>query len=262
MKFVRLKSNLSDTSIQNRLQYNPEIIELHLDEIDLLDSSKLIEKIRFLKNLNIRVYLHQPSLHNGKYLDILSEDKELQKYYYESSEILSNICHGENIHSVIHAHYSKTISSDLLDKQGTIKMRKRIQDILSFAADRFLWEDTIRGIFSFDNPYLLDELVKPLDLPLNIDVSHSFIACKGDNAKLQQILDSTQQYAKYYHLVDSMGIKHDSLPLGHGKIDWSMVKPYVIDKDFIFEIKLKDDHSDCTPMIDSVKYFNTIEYLL
>jgi hypothetical protein len=261
MKFVRLKSNLSDNNIQNRLQYNPEIIEFHLNEIDLLDSSKLVEKIRFLKNLNIRVYLHQPSMHNGKYLDILSEDKELQKYYNESSEILSNICHEENIHSVIHAHYAKTISSDLLDKQSTIKMRKRIQEILSFAADRFVWEDTTQGIFSFDNPYLLDELVKPLDLPLNIDVSHSFIACKGDNGKLQQILESTQKYAKYYHLVDSMGIKHDSLPLGQGKIDWSMVKQYVIDKDFIFEINLKGDHNDCTPMIDSVKYFNKIEVL-
>jgi sugar phosphate isomerase/epimerase len=97
---------------------------------------------------------------------------------------------------------------------------------------------------------------------LNIDVSHSFIACRGDNGKLQQILELTDNYAKYYHLVDSMGIQHDSLPLGHGKIDWSMVKPYVIDKDFIFEIKLKGDHSDCTPMIDSVKYFNEIEYFV
>jgi hypothetical protein len=259
MRFVRLKSNLSDNSIQNRLQYNPEIIELYLDENDLLDSSRLVEKIRFLKNLNIRVYLHQPSMHNGIYLDILTEDKELQKYYYGSSEILSNICHDENIHSVIHAHYAKTISSGLLDKQSTIKMRKRIQDILSFATDRLVWEDTIQGLFSFENPYLLDELVRPLDLPLNIDISHSFIACRGDNGKLKQILESTQKYAKYFHLVDSMGKKHDSLQLGQGLIDWEMVKPYVIDKDFIFEINLKGDHSDCIPMIDSVIYFNKIE---
>lgn len=260
MKFVRLKSNLSDQSLQNRLQYNPEIIELYLDENDLLDTSRLVEKIRFLQSLNIRVYLHQPSTHNGVYLDILSEDEDMRNYYYETSKILSTICHNENIHSVIHAHYVNTVSSNS-DKQSTIKMRRRIQDILDFASDRFVWEDTIHGIFSFDNPYLLDELIRPLDLPLNIDVSHSFIACRGDNGKLQQILESTQKHAKYFHLVDSMGEKHDSLPLGEGKIDWKMVKPYVMDKDFIFEINLKGNHNDCTPMIDSVKYFNELELL-
>ena len=54
-------------------------------------------------------------------------------------------------------------------------------------------------------------------------------------------------------------VSHDSLPLGRGKIDWTMVKSYVKNKDFIFEIDLKaSNYLDCSPMIESAKYYNRI----
>jgi hypothetical protein len=55
-----------------------------------------------------------------------------------------------------------------------------------------------------------------------------------------------------------MGLEHDSLPLGQGRIDWKIVKPFVLGKDFIFEINLSGDHIDCTPMVDSAKYFSNL----
>ncbi|GAA3328841.1 hypothetical protein GCM10020331_074430 [Ectobacillus funiculus] len=74
-----------------------------------------------------------------------------------------------------------------------------------------------------------------MNLPLTIDVSHSFIALQGDNQSLEEHLERFHIFfASYFHLVDSMGLIHDALPLGTGRIDWRMVKPYVKDKDFIF----------------------------
>ncbi len=75
---------------------------------------------------------------------------------------------------------------------------------------------------------------------------------------MKQVLDNTKEYAKYFHVVDSMGKTHDGLPLGRGRIDWSMVKPYVYNKPFIFEIGLKEPHNDCTPMIESAEYFKRV----
>ena len=125
--------------------------------------------------------------------------------------------------------------------------------------DSFLWEDTTQGIFSAENPYLWEEIVQPLDLPLNIDISHSFISLKGNNEALHRHLDRFHSFAKYYHLVDSNGEFHDALPLGLGKIDWPMVKSYVQDTDFIFEVDLKqNNYLDCTMMIESAEYYNQL----
>ena len=137
--------------------------------------------------------------------------------------------------------------------------RKRIEKILPICGDSFLWEDTIQGIFSAENPYLWEEIVQPLDLSLNIDISHSFISLNGNNDALHRHLDRYHSFAKYYHLVDSNGEFHDALPLGNGKIDWPMVKSYVQDTDFIFEVDLKqNNYLDCKMMIESAEYYNQL----
>ncbi|WP_140321997.1 hypothetical protein [Oceanobacillus rekensis] len=97
-------------------------------------------------------------------------------------------------------------------------MRQRVEEILRISEVCFLWEDTIKGIFSAENPYLFSEIVQPLQLLLNIDVSHAFIALKGDKDRLQQHLQKFHPYTNYFHLVDSSE-KHDALPLGQGNID-------------------------------------------
>jgi sugar phosphate isomerase/epimerase len=133
-------------------------------------------------------------------------------------------------------------------------MREEIQKIVSFGRNVFLWEDSCSGLFSYQNPYLIKEVIKPLRLDIVVDVSHSFIALRGDNEKLLDVINSVCNYAQYYHIVDSMGEKHDGLELGHGKINWSPLKPYMKNKPHIFEISL-DDYNDCSPMIRSYQYF-------
>lgn len=259
MENVRLKSALQPQQLQDRLQYHPEIIEFHLTEKDLVSPGALITYIRECKSKGIRVYLHHPSKYKGQYLDIISESKEMRDYYDWSCKVLADICKQEQIKCIVHCHYAKSESSQYHPPAKRTEMRKRVEEILQFSDDSFLWEDTIQGIFSAENPFLLSEIVKPLHLPLNIDISHSFIALKGDNHKLQRHLETYYSFANYYHLVDSNGVQHDSLPLGEGRINWKMVKPYVKDKDFIFEMDLKDsNYVDCSPMIESVKFFNSL----
>jgi len=256
---IRLKAALNKEQLQDRLHYRPEIIELHLVETDLDHPDKIISTIRMIQKSGTRVYLHHPMKHKGVYLDIISSDPHMRDFYDWSCRILFDICKQENIKCVIHCHYMQSASSSYHEKMKRQETRKRIEEILSYSKQVFLWEDTINGIFSAQNPYLLSEIVRPLNLALNIDISHSFIALSGSNIALEQHLEALHQYAHYFHLVDSNGRKHDSLPLGKGKINWNMVKPYIGQKDFIFEIDLKDtNYLDCTAMIDSAKYFHAL----
>jgi sugar phosphate isomerase/epimerase len=260
MNNVRLKTALNSQQIHNRMKFNPEIVEFHLKEENLYEPEEIVKYIQEFKSKGARVYLHHPMTYRGKYLDIISSSQEMRDFYDWSCDVLALICKQENIKCIIHCHYVKSESTNYVNPAERKETRQRIEEILNICDKSFLWEDTIRGIFSAENPFLLSEIIQPLNLPLNIDISHSFIALKGDNDKLQQHLESYHRFAKYFHLVDSNGVKHDSLSLGRGRIDWAMVKSYVKETDFIFEIDLKDsNYMDCSPMIESAKYFNNIK---
>ncbi|MFC0214232.1 sugar phosphate isomerase/epimerase family protein [Paenibacillus chartarius] len=258
--YIRLKTNILNHCVEDRLKYDPDIVELHLELPDLLEEAALRRTIVRLQEQGVKVYLHQPPKLEGTFWDLMTGDAAFYDQYMDVSRRLARICREERVRSVIHAHYAYSPEQPLhrITATNSQELRRRIEHVTEFAGDAFLWEDTIHGLFSYENPYLIDEVVKPLNLPLNVDVSHAFIALGGDNDKLRGVLQATRPYAQYYHLVDSMGVAHDSLPLGQGRIDWRMVAPLVADRDFIFEISLPDDHSDCTRMIESAAYFRGV----
>ncbi|NGZ74366.1 TIM barrel protein [Saccharibacillus alkalitolerans] len=256
-KGIRLKGGIDDKSFENRLKYDPEIVELYLTEQDMERTPLIRERIRAMNRRGIGAYMHHPSRYRGAYLDIGSEDPRMRTFYRESTAELLKICEEEGARCVIHAHYVG-MGCASADREATIALREEIRSIPGFDSGLLLWEDSTEGLFCYSNPYLIDDLIVPLNLPLNVDVSHTFIGFRGDNDKLCEVLERTAPYARYYHLVDSMGERHDSLPLGEGRIDWVRVKPYVEAKDFIFEINLTGDHTDCSPMVDSAAFFATI----
>lgn len=259
MRNIRLKAAMQPEQLADRLKYNPEILEIQLYETDLFHPEVVVAYIREFKSKGIQVYLHHPTRFQGHYMDIISSSKEMIGFYDWSSKEIARICRQEEVKCIIHCHYSQSESSQFTGRTERKALRKRVEKILNICERSFLWEDTIRGIFSAENPYLFSEIVEPLHLPLNIDISHSFIALRGKNDRLKQHLDLFAPYARYFHIVDSMGVSHDGLPLGEGKIDWAMVKPYVGDTDFIFEVDLSgSNYIDCTPMIKSAEYWNEI----
>lgn len=257
LRFVRLKCSLDARQIDNRIKQQPEILELQLFEKDLAVITVLLQSIHKLKKLGIKVYLHQPVTVNNKRLDIMSTDPEIIEYYQWSCDRLIEICKQENVCCVVHAHYSRSESTFLEGLTNTLKMKERLERIMERCGDYFLWENTTKGLFSFDNPYILSEIIEPLKLPLCFDVSHAFISFKGSNEKLKHIIKQVYEYVRYYHVVDSQGIQHDALALGKGNIDWKSLKPFLLKKDFIFEIGL-NDWFDCKPMIESAAYFSKI----
>jgi len=258
MNYIRLKTNIYEESIQDRLKYEPEIIEFHLNERDLEDIPFLIQRIRQCKEKGSKVYLHHPMKKGDVFLDILSEEKEIKDYYDWSTTILAEICEQEDIYCVIHANYAGTTSS-VITKENTENVKKRIQHFRNIKGGRrLLWEDSIEGVFSYQNPYLLSHIIEPLQLAITVDISHSFIALKGDNEKLQEVMEKTAPYAQYYHVVDSLGKEHDSLELGKGNVKWENIVSYLENKPFIFEIGLNPPYTDCQPMIASAHYFKQI----
>lgn len=259
MKNIRLKAALQPEQIADRLKYHPEILEIQLTEMDLFQPEVVVAYIRELKSRGIRVYLHHPTRFKGRYMDIISSSKEMLWFYDWSSKEIARICRQEEVKCIIHCHYSQSESSQFNGRAERKALRRRLEAILSICDRSFLWEDTIRGIYSAENPYLFSEIVEPLHLSINIDISHAFIALRGNNDRLHQHLDRFAPYARYFHIVDSMGVSHDGLPLGEGEIDWAMVKPYVGGTDFIFEVDLRDsNYIDCTKMIESAAYWNEI----
>jgi sugar phosphate isomerase/epimerase len=254
----RLKTGIDSFAIEDRLQYNPEIIEFFLNTKSLEDIELLREKVRYVKSKGIRVYLHHPAKLNGKFLDILSEDSAIKEYYTWSSKVLAQFCKEEDIRCVIHCHYSGGECAGPVDLERTLKMKDEISKILEFGREVFLWEDTIEGLFAHTNPYLLEHVIKPLQLDLNLDISHSYIATKGNNDELASIVQRTAPYVKYLHVVDSFGQEHDGRELGKGSINWAPLKPYIEGKDFVFEILL-EDINDCSPMVRSADYFNSLQ---
>ncbi|MFP3726995.1 sugar phosphate isomerase/epimerase [Priestia filamentosa] len=251
----RLKTGISSLAIEDRLQYNPEIIEFFLNTQSLEDIEELRSKIRYVKSKGIKVYLHHPAKLNGKYLDILSKDPAMKEYYTWSSKVLAQLCKEEDIRCVIHCHYAGSESSEEITLEKTLEMKEEISKILEFGREVFLWEDTIEGLFAHTNPYLFEHVIQPLQLDLNLDISHSYIATKGNNEELLSIVKRTAPYVKYLHVVDSLGQEHDGRELGEGSINWLPLKPYIEGKDFVFEILLKDIN-DCLPMVRSAEYFN------
>ena len=263
--YINLKCSLDPEQITNRLKYNPHIVELQLFERDISFPDRIIESIQQLKQQGVKVILHQPMKVNGKFLDILSEDPEVYNFYRSSYQVLDKICQLEDIYCVIHPHY-ENCESGKVDITDTItilelskNMKKALQDIRKHTSDRFLWENAPKGIFSSANPYWLTHIVEPLQLPICYDISHAFMSFRGNNDKLAENLKNAVPFTRHYHVVDSIGTdKHDALPLGSGGIDWSRLKPYILEKDFIFEIDLPD-YKDCTPMIESANYFDSIQ---
>ncbi len=253
MNYIRLKSAIHLRQLTDRLRHHPEILELQLFEQDLYQPKRVANVIRMLKDKGITVYLHHPMRWRGEYVDILSEDPDRRDYYDWSCAELGELCQRERVRCVVHAHYAHTECTRLDPVRDSRRLRERIEQIHDRAPDWFLWENTTQGLFSQENPYLVSEVVRPLALPLCMDISHAFIAVKGDNKELQQSIAEAYPYIAYYHVVDSQGQGHDSLSLGEGKVDWGAVLPFLRDKDFIFEIGL-ENVEDCTPMVESARY--------
>lgn len=254
-----LKCSCNPEQLYDRLKYRPDIIELHLLEDDLFGSKRkqLENIISMLLSQGCEVYLHHPAKYNGRYMNIIREREEDYLFYHLSSTILAEICSHYRIKCVIHPHYLPTPTSELTN-QNRDRMADEINRILLFGRDVFLWENSIVGLFTSQNPNWFEDFIKPLNLPVAYDISHAFISFQGDNQLLLNQIKEFDSYIQYFHVVDSEGIKHDGLPLGLGSINWQPIIPFLISRPYIYEINLKDQTS-AMEMYESHRYLQNLK---
>lgn len=268
-----LKGTINKTQIDDRLQYNPKTYEFHLVWNDMFELENLIEAIEYVYEKGVEnVILHHPmdnSL-NESNESYFSEEKDEAKYldWKWSTLMLAGIVkqyrkEGKNMIALVHivyggdrpTHldygYSKEEAQENLFKNW-LEMKELVGDAICYenGAEK---EDDI----CLRNP-VIQKFIVENDIPICLDISHLFIGNDGDNKSLEQTMKAIKEQIVHYHIVDSMGEKHDALVLGKGNIDWKMVKenlnPLATN---IFEIGL-EDFMDCYPMVISYKYLNEL----
>ena len=155
-----LKCSYDWEQLYDRLKYSPDIIELHLNEDDLFGAKRkqLEHTISMLLSQGYEVYLHHPSKFNGSYLNIIHEQTEDYLYYHLSTRILADICLSHSIKCAIHPHYLPTAVS-AINQENKDKMVHEIEQILTYGKDAFLWENSIYGLFTAQNPNWFEELL-------------------------------------------------------------------------------------------------------
>lgn len=253
-----LKCSYRPEQLYERLGYRPDIIELHLLDEDLFGQKRqqLEAAISMLTTHGYEVYLHHPTKYNGKFLNMIHPEQEDYLFFHLSTRILAEICLSHNIKCVIHPHYLPSNES-AINNENRDKLFHEISGILTYGREAFLWENSVVGVFTAENPDWFEDFIRPLHLPLTYDISHAFISFRGNNQLLIEQIRKLDSYIKYFHVVDSEGQKHDSMVVGTGRINWKPILPFLQNRPYIYEIILKDQ-TNAIEMLQSHHYLTEL----
>lgn len=227
-----LKSSPSLEQLNSRLKYHPDTLEFYTTEKDFTADGLrgLKEAIQVVKNQGInQIILHHPMTFQNEFLELITPKKVFPDLYYfieKSTNDLLQLAFDLDTQVLVHGSYELR-NKIIYDYYGSWdNANKHLFDELerydNLGKNHIFFENSISQLFYFGDP-IYDKEIVDLGVKLAFDVSHSFIKMKGDNQKLIESLKLLKHQVKHYHLVDSMGQTHDSLPLGQGKIDWQSV---------------------------------------
>lgn len=263
-----LKANTSDIQINNRLLQHPDVFEFHLTEADFTPTGwdHFKQQVSWVQQTVPHVVFHQPMRWHGNRCELCVNPlvmPALAHFVRSSAEQLINLAQQVNAVALIHGSYNVHPGEhdfiadwpDLATAQKVVF--GRASELAAIAPEHVVFENSLLPTFAFGDPTFEEKLLA-LQLPLAYDTSHTFIYEHGDNDKLIASLCRLRPLVRHYHLVDSMGQTHDSLPLGQGKIDWARVLPLLNSQATrIYEINLKDQN-DCAEMLASHYYLTTL----
>lgn len=252
-----LKCSIQPSQFQNRLeQENVSLIEIHLNEADLFGENYEILKtrIRQIKEKGIEVVLHHPMRIHNVCLNVAYRDCKEADYFSLTTRILVELCEEFDAHTVVHMSYGdKSLKLERNPSKDVIiqSVARMIEVNETIGNGRIYWENGIHGNGAyFENEYLVDALAGT-SLKLCFDISHAFISLKGDNQRLIETMARLEPNIAYYHVVDSMGVVHDSLTIGDGRINFEgVVYQMIVERPYIYEIGLSDVN-DCREMMES-----------
>ncbi|ETY73815.1 sugar phosphate isomerase/epimerase family protein [Lactiplantibacillus fabifermentans] len=264
-----LKASDDPAQLMNRLQYRPTTFEFFTSAADFETDAfeKLKTTVEFVqKNVTEDVVLHHPMSYQGQHLDQLLDPKRESTAYdflQSSTNQLLELATALDVRVLVHGGYGGDESSQLIAEYPSLAAARsavfaRLDDLVRQGRDHIMIENGITPSFMFGDPQL-DEMIIQHHLPLVCDLSHVFIGLQGDMELTRLSLKRLAPLIKHYHLVDSLGARHDSLPLGEGLIDWQQVLPLLNPQaSMIYEVPDETD-ATCANMLSSYHYLRGLE---
>lgn len=260
-----LKTSSDSEQLNSRLIHQPEILEFYTDQADFSKNGlkRLNDAIQEVKErATDKIILHQPMTFQGDFLEMIVPKELFPKSFYfleKSTSDLLQLAFDHHIQVLLHGSYEMR-NQALIAYYGSWEAANQylfdqLDKFSELGQAHIMFENSISPLFYFGDPDY-DALLFAKNYRLAYDLSHAFIKMRGSNRKLLASLKTLKDHIVHYHLVDSMGKTHDSLPLGQGKINWKAVLE-LLDPDAtsIYEINLKN-------MLDPTEQLQSHNFLL
>lgn len=261
-----LKASAAPQQLMDRLQYRPEVFEFFTSASDFQPKNfkALKAAVKFVRdNVTTRVVVHHPMSYQDLHLDQLLDpqrEPEADQFLRASTDQLLDLANDLDVQILVHGGYGGT---KLINEYPSIEAARttvfsRLDELVRQANGHVMVENGITASFMYGDPQL-DELIIQHHLPLVCDLSHVFIALHGDMELTMLALKRLAPLIQHYHLVDSLGQQHDSLPLGQGLIDWQRVLPVLNPRaTMIYEVPDETD-ATCANMLSSYHFLRDLE---
>lgn len=259
-----LKGSSDRVQIDDRIQYHPTVYEFFTAASDFTTDGyqRLYDAIQYVQSKGIhQIVLHHPMKFGNHHSEVVAPEKyypDLYRFIETTTAQLIQLGHDLNVQVLIHGGYSGPEVEHMVDLYPSIEdARQAVYHRLDRFADeggnQIMFENSIAPVFAYGHPDQEDEILDH-HYRLAFDTSHCFIELHGDNPGLQRSLRHLAPAVVHYHLVDSMGMTHDSLQLGKGKIDWAPVLPLLNPTaTSIYEINLHNQN-DCQEQLARHQY--------
>ena len=259
-----LKGSSDRVQIDDRIQYHPTVYEFFTAASDFTTDGyqRLYDAIQYVQSKGIhQIVLHHPMKFGNHHSEVVAPEKyypDLYRFIETTTAQLIRLGHDLNVQVLIHGGYSGPEVEHMVGLYPSIEdARQAVYHRLDRFADeggnQIMFENSIAPVFAYGHPDQEDEILDH-HYRLAFDTSHCFIELHGDNPGLQRSLRHLAPAVAHYHLVDSMGLTHDSLQLGKGKIDWAPVLPLLNPTaTSIYEINLHNQN-DCQEQLASHQY--------
>lgn len=261
-----LKGSTDPVQLADRLQYQPDVYEFFLSEQDFTAPGlqHLRDAIAQVQQVTPRIVLHQPMRFQGQFTELITQEQAypaLYRFIWASTFHLLNIAATTGVQILIHGAYARQTEQqlatypDFATAQSTLL--QRLDYLKQIGGQHIMFENSMHPLFSYSTPAFNQQLLQR-HYRLAFDTSHCFIGAQGDNQTLQQALMQLAPQVVHYHLVDSWGKSHDSLPLGQGKINWYSVLSRLNPRaSYVYEINLVDQNH-CREQVGSYRYLQSI----
>ena len=258
-----LKAGTDPKQLTDRLKYQPAVFEFFTNENDFTADGlkRLKATIQLVQATTTdKIVLHHPMRFQGEFTELIAPQRvfpELVKFIDYSTNELLQLSFDLNVQTLVHGSYLRH-TQQMIDLYPSLSAAEqavfnKLDHFAELGKNHIMFENSISPIFYFGDQDVENQIIEH-HYRLAFDTSHCFIKVQGDNQKLIASLQHLKKYIVHYHLVDSMGLKHDSLPLGKGKIDWRQVlrclNPAATN---MYEINLKNI-ADCREQLQSHQY--------